>query len=118
VFEFSGLGISEFSTPADIEKKLIACSQEQYDEELEAACIRSVSAVGTQHELANNHTITVPKYILGLSEVLRTSYIQGAGTEMKQYLVSGADRSWQTFCNSFTATRDIDFCTSIFNDPS
>lgn len=114
VFEFSGLGISEVSTPADIEAKLIGCSSEGYAEEMEGACIRSVSAVGAQHELALSHTITVPQHILGLSDFLRKSYIIGAGTEMKQYFNSGATRDWQSFCGVFTVEQDIMFCEGLF----
>ncbi len=116
VFEFSGLGVSEASTPEDIEKKLIACSNEEYDAELEEACIRSVSAVGTQHELAAKHTIIVPQHILGLSDELRRAYIIGAGTEMKQYLISGTGRDWQSFCGEFTEQEDTQLCESIFSD--
>lgn len=116
VFEFSGLGISEESTPEDIEHKLELCSKQDYEEEFEAACIRSVSAVGTQHELAQNHTIVVPEHILGLSAALREAYIRGAGTEMKQYLLSGADRGWEAFCGTFTVQTDVELCTSIFTN--
>ena len=116
VFEFSGLGVSESSTPADIERKLIACSNEEYDAELEEACIRSVSAVGTQHELAANHAIVVPKHILGLSDEMRRAYILGAGTEMKQYLISGTVRDWESFCGAFTEPEDTQLCEGIFKD--
>jgi len=115
LFEFSGLGVSENSTPADIERKLRECSMSDYEEVLEAACIRSVSAVGAQHELAQNHTIIVPKLFFTLSDELRRSYISGAGTEMKQYLLSGAQRNWHEFCDQFIDPRDIDQCTRIFD---
>lgn len=116
VFEFSGLGISDSSTPADIELKLRGCTNQEYDEVLESACIRSVSAVGAQHELANNQTVVVPEYILGLSDVLRKSYILGTGTELKQYLISGVDRDWKSFCDAFTAEEDISLCLSLYAD--
>lgn len=114
LFEFSGLGISESSTDADIEKKLLGCSNEDYDEVLEAACIRSVSAVGAQHQLAFNETIMVPLHIFTLPETLRSSYIEGAGTEMKQYIISGVHKDWQTFCKSFTEESDQHKCSNIF----
>lgn len=114
LFEFSGLGISELSTPKDIEQKLIGCSNDEYDEELEAACIRSVSAVGAQHELAQNHTIVVPKHIHDLSDSLREAYIYGTGTEMKQYLMSGAPRGWEDFCSQFIHQKDMLLCNDLF----
>jgi hypothetical protein len=114
VFEFSGLGVNEQSTPEEIEAKLIACSDETYDEELEAACIRSVAAVGAQHELALRHTITVPKHILGLSDTLREAYIYGAGIEMRQYVTSGAARGSEDFCAAFTDQKDVSLCEGIF----
>jgi hypothetical protein len=114
VFEFSGLGVSEHSTPADIAQKLLGCSNEEYDEELEAACIRSVSAVGAQHELAKSQTIVVPEHIHGLPKVLRESYIRGTGIEMMQYLISGADRDWRAFCDAFINEDDILMCEELF----
>lgn len=114
LFEFSGLGISEASTDADIEKKLLGCTNEDYDEVLEAACIRSVSAVGAQHQLAFSNTIAVPSHIFTLSEILRNSYIDGAGTEMSQYIISGVQKDWQTFCMSFIVEVDQQKCTRIF----
>ncbi len=106
--------MSEYSTPADIEKKLIACSNDEYDEELESACIRSVAAVGAQHELANNQTVVVPEHIHGLPKSLRESYIRGTGIEMLQYLISGASRDWRAFCDAFINEDDILMCEGLF----
>lgn len=118
VFEFSGLGISQASTPEDIEQKLMDCSNGEYDTDLEEACIRSVSAVGTQHHLAHNQTVPVPQYVFTLNADLRKAYIMGAGTEMKQYLISGTERDWKSFCASFTAAEDITLCQNLFADQS
>lgn len=116
LFEFSGLGVSEFSTPEDIEQKLQDCINAEYEVELEAACIKSVSAVGAQHSLAVDHTITVPQFINTLQDELRSAYILGAGTEMKQYLLSGASRNWHEFCDQFSTQSDQLICADIFTD--
>lgn len=114
VFEFSGLGIGPASTPADVEGKLRNCVGENFDEELESACIKSVAAVGMQHLLAGTSTVSVPSFILSLSDPLRNAYILGAATEMKQYVVSGATRNWESFCGGFTKEADASYCKSIF----
>jgi hypothetical protein len=116
LFEFSGLGISDLSTPKEVNVKLQGCSNEDYELYLEIACIKSVSAVGAQHLLAKNHTLDVPEFVLALDTPLREAYIKGAGTEMKQYIVSGAVRDNESFCNSFTEDSDIELCTAIFSN--
>jgi hypothetical protein len=116
IFEFSGLGVNENSQPREIEQKLRECINGEYDLELEGGCIKSVAAVGAQHELAYASTITFHSFILDLPETLRHAYIQGAGTELSQYLISGASRDWQSFCDNFTQAVDIEKCTVIFQD--
>lgn len=116
VFEFSGLGVSQVSTPKDIELKLRQCTQNEYDSELEAGCVKSVAAVGTQHELTTANTPTVHPFILSESPEIREAFILGAGVEMLQYLRSGAVRDWRTFCGSFTEPDDVGLCTSIYQD--
>lgn len=115
VFEFSGLGVSEHSTPKDIEAKLKKCSDSSYDEVLESACIRSVAAVGTQHELAVNTSVVVPPHILDLPDALRKAYILGVATEMNQYIMSGAPRDSEGFCANFSKPEDISLCQGVFN---
>jgi hypothetical protein len=115
LFEFSGLGISEHSTPQDIAQKLRSCQDSNYDQSLEAACIKSVSAVGAQHELAMRDSVTIPEHIFLLPKVLREAYIQGAGVEMSQYIQSGVHKDWETFCNSFPDSDNQTMCTSIFS---
>jgi len=115
VFEFSGLGISEFSTPADIEDRLKRCSDSSYDEVLESACIQSVSAVGAQHMLATNSSIEVPPHIFDLPPSLRKAYIVGVATEMHQYMLSGAPRDAEGFCANFTEPEDHALCAGVFN---
>lgn len=113
LFEFSGLGISEASTPQDITIKLLACHDPHYDEALEAACIKSVSAVGAQHLLAFNQTVSTPKEIFSLPEKLREAYIRGTADEMSQYIISGVDKDWKTFCTAFPDSSDQKLCTGI-----
>jgi hypothetical protein len=115
VFEFSGLGISEYSEPSDIEERLKQCTNGEHDAELESGCIKSVSAVGAQHELAISQTITFPEHILDLPDELRQAYILGAGSEMNQYIISGAERDWKSFCLNFTQESDVELCNTIFN---
>ena len=114
MFEFSGLGVSTDSTDAEIEKKLIECTTGEYDEVLESACIQSVSAVGAQHLLAHNTQLVVPQSVFTFSSSTRTSYIIGAGTEMKQYIISGVNKDWESFCSSFLSYTDRVQCRLIF----
>jgi hypothetical protein len=114
LFEFSGLGISQVSTPADIERRIDGCMQEGYDITLESLCVKSVSAVGAQHLLAKEETLAVPASVLAMPEEARSAYILGAGTELLQYLKSGALRDWQGFCGQFTQSADIQQCKGIF----
>ena len=116
VFEFSGLGVHTHSTPEQIAEKLKQCTGGDFDEKLEGGCIQSVAAVGTQHELALRDAITFPPHILNLTDFQRRSYIIGAGTEMKQYLISGADRDWRSFCANFTNQADVTLCHDIFDN--
>lgn len=116
VFEFSGLGVNEHTTQDDIAGRIKDCANDVYGEELESACIRSVSAVGAQHILAHSDTLSVPPHVLTLSKPLRDAFILGVGTEMKQYIISGAPRDWQSFCDGFSDSEDNSLCTSIFNE--
>jgi len=114
IFELSGLGIGLSSNPAYIEQRLKQCTDGDYVLELKGGCIKSVSAVGAQHELATNNSVTFPPHILELSEFLRRSYIMGVGVEMQQYRNSGATRDWVGFCSNFNADSDLQLCASIF----
>lgn len=114
LFEFSGLGINENSTSEEVTTKLLACSDKNFEEKFEAACIHSVAAVGTQHELAYSNTVRIPKHIYTLPKALRTAYIYGAGNEILQYMISGVPKDWNAFCNSFSNTEDKKTCTQIF----
>lgn len=116
LFEFSGLGISQVSTPEDVEKRIGGCLQEGYDITLESLCVKSVSAVGAQHLLAKETTLTVPASVLAMPQKARSAYILGAGTEILQYLKSGASRDWQGFCDQFTEDADTRQCTDIFSE--
>lgn len=116
MFEFSGLGVHDNSTSEEIEKKIIDCTTGDFDVELESACIKSVSAVGAQHLLAASSSLKVPESIFALTQSNRTSYILGAGTEISQYIISGVDKNWEPFCDSFPQDGDKKYCESLFKE--
>jgi hypothetical protein len=117
LFELSGLNVNENSTADDVGRKLEECLENDYEEELESACIQSVAAVGAQHQLAHSRTLEVPGLVITLTEQRRHAYIIGAGTEMSQYIMSGVDKDWEAFCELFeNQVKDLEICTDIFKD--
>src|SRR3989344_194825 len=114
--ELNGYGISESSRLEDIERALRRCNEGPYKIELKKACMSSVSAVGAQHELPGKSTLIFQPFVLTISPELRKSYIEGAATEMKQFILNGVMKDWQLFCNNFPDSDDRALCFGIFAD--
>lgn len=113
MLEIGGFRNARHSSPEELEKALLKCVANKYKIPLQAACLKSVAAVSTQHALPDLPTITPPKSILALPSDLRRAYILGAGGEMSEFIKNGQQRDWQTFCNAFPKD-DREFCRQIF----
>lgn len=116
--ELNGLGISEASTMEDIDRALRRCVAGTYAEQLKAACLQSVAAVGAQHELPKKTTLFLQPFILSLSDELRRGYIKGAAIEMLQFIKNGVDKDWPVFCSGFAVQSDQKLCAEIFQEQS
>lgn len=107
--EVNGYGISPASDDFNIEAALLRCTANKFQIKLKAACLHSVSAVASQHELPKKDTIFPPNHILSLPMELRRAYITGVTYEMKQFIEVGLQKDWQQFCSYFD-NDDSRFC--------
>lgn len=112
--ELSGLGFDPQSTYEDFQQGIFNCVDNTYSTELQNACIRSRSAVFYQHQLAKEETSYPPTYVLSWTKGQREAYIDGAATEMSEYIKNGVNKDWEIFCDSFSGT-DRDLCAEKFN---
>lgn len=115
MLEVGGFKNARHSSPEELEKALSKCVDNKYKIQLQAACLKSIAAVSTQHALPEKTTIVPPKPILSLSTELRRAYMMGAGGEMSEFIKNGQKKDWKTFCSYFPEDDSV-FCSQIFGD--
>jgi hypothetical protein len=111
VYELSGLNIGVSTTPELAKERLMACLDDKYPTDLQAACIYGVAAVFAQHEVALDKKVTPMPFILDLDREIIKSYIAAVSQEIRQFILSGREFNGSEFCQSFKERDEIEFCT-------